>query len=55
MGFIEGIFGEINHIVVNLVGRLFVDAVGDTAGYAFFPVSVNEILALFLHDGRFLL
>ncbi len=31
MGFIESIFGEINHLVIDGIGRLFINSVGDAA------------------------
>ena len=55
MGLIEGVFGEIRHVVKDLVGRLFVDAVGRTALYSLFLVAVNEILPLPGHNVRLFL
>ena len=55
MGFIEGILRKVCHIIVDLVCRLLVDPIGDTALYTLFLVSVNEVLALLRHDRRLLL
>jgi len=55
MGLVEGVLCEVRHVIVNLVCRLLVDPVGDTALYALFLISVNKVLALLRHDRRLFL
>ena len=54
MGFIECIFGEVDHIVKDSVGHLLADPFGKAARHALFLVSVDEIHPLLLHDGMLL-
>ena len=55
MGLIKGVFGKIDHLVIDGIGCLFINAVGNAAGHTFFRVSVDEVLPLFFHDGSFFL
>ena len=50
MGFIKSIFGEINHLIIDLIGSLFINSIGDAAGNPFGLIAVHETLALLLHD-----
>ena len=55
MGFIEGVLGEIDHLIINLIRHFLGNSIGDTSGNSFFLVAVNEVLTLFLHHRCFLL
>ena len=55
MGFIKSIFGEINHLIIDLIGRLFINSIGDAAGNPLGLIAVHEALALLLHDIAFFL
>jgi len=52
---VEGVFRKIDHLIVNMVRRLLVDPIRNTALYALLCIAVDEILAFFLHDCRFFL
>ena len=55
MGFVEGVFREVDHLVVDGVGGLLVDAVGNTALHSLLRIAVDEVLPLlFHHCGLFL-
>ncbi len=49
MRLVEGIFGKIHHVFIDLSRRFLIDAPGDTAGYPFLLVSVYKIGPLLLH------
>ena len=55
MGFIKGVLCKVDHFIVNVIGRLFIDAVGNTAPYSFRLIAIDEILALLLHHSRLFL
>ena len=50
MRLIKRILREINHLIVDVICDALADPVCDTALYAFCLISVDEILAFFLHD-----
>ena len=50
MGFVEGILGEIHHIIIDAARNLLTDSLGDAARYSLLRVSVDEVCALLLHD-----
>ena len=59
MGFVECIGRERAHLIEDLVGNFFADAIGDTThtfhrAVVFFR-TVNEVIALFFHDIVFFL
>ena len=49
MRLVEGIFGKVHHVFIDLSRRFLIDAPGDTAGYPFLLVSVYKIGPLLLH------
>ena len=51
MGLVESIFCEVDHLIIDLVRCLLVNAVFDTARHALRLVSIDEVLALLFHDG----
>ena len=55
MGLVESVFCKVNHLVVDVVCRLLVNAVVHTALNPFRLVAVDKVLAFLLHDRRFLL
>ena len=55
MGLVESVLCKVRHVIVNLVCRLLVDPIGDTALYALLRISVDEVLAFLRHDRRLLL
>ena len=55
MGLVEGVFGKIRHLVVDVVGRALLQAVVHAALHALLRIAVDEILTLLLHHrGLFL-
>ena len=55
MRLIKCIFCKIDHLIVNMVCRLFINPIGDTALYSLCLISINEVLTLFFHDSRLFL
>ncbi len=55
VGFVESIFGEVDHVVKNAVCHLLVNSLGNTARHSLSLISVDKILPLLLHDGVLLL
>ena len=55
MGFVERVFREIDHLIIDLVRNLFINPVRHTARHAFGFIAVYKVLPFFLHDlGLFL-
>ena len=50
MGFVERIFGKIDHGIVDRVRCLLADAIGDTALNPLFFISINKVLPLRIDD-----
>ncbi|MBR6396845.1 MAG: EamA family transporter, partial [Lachnospiraceae bacterium] len=50
MGFVEGVFCKVRHLIVNVVCHIFRNAVCKTAFNPLFLISVYEVLSLFFHD-----
>ena len=55
VGLIEGILGEINHLIVNLLGCGLRNPICNAAGHSLFLIPVYEVLPLLLHDRGLLL
>ena len=49
MGFIKGIGGEADHLIIDLIGNLLGDTIGNAALYPLFLVSIDKVLPLRLH------
>ena len=49
MGFIKGIGSEADHLIIDLIGNLLGDTIGNAALYSFFLVSVDKVLPLRFH------
>ena len=55
MGLVKRILCKVRHVVIDPVGRLCGDPVGDTALNALLRVSVYKVLPLLCHNGGLLL
>ena len=55
MGLIKGILCKVDHFIVNMIGRHFINTVCNTALYSLGFISVNEILTLFFHHSSLFL
>ena len=55
MGFVKSVSCEIDHLIINMICSLLINAILNTSLYVFFLIAVHEILAFLLHDRRLLL
>ena len=55
MGFVKSVSCEIDHLIINMICSLLINAILNTALYVFFLIAVHKILAFLLHDRRLLL
>ena len=55
MGFIERVLGEVDHVVIDPVGRLRRDPLCRASRYVLLRIAVDKIAALLLHDLLFFL
>ena len=55
MRLVKCIFGKINHFIIDLICRLLVDSIGNTAWYALIRIPIHKVLTFFLHDVALLL
>ena len=49
MGLVKGVVGKVYYQVINFVGRLFVNPIGNGTANSLFLVAVDEVLPLFFH------
>ena len=55
MGLVKSILGKVNHLVINPIGHLFGNSLGNATCNAFFFIAVDKALPCLLHDRGFLL
>ena len=55
MGFIEGIFCKINHLIIDAIRHSLGDSLGKTAENALLRISVHKVFSFFFHNGKLLL
>ena len=55
MGLVKCIFCKVNHLIVDVVGRLLINPILHTALNALLLIAVHEIMAFLFHDRGLLL